>query len=436
MPTGETPPSVTSEAFGARLRALKLPSRFALAVSGGRDSMALARLAAVYGQDTGAEIFAYSVDHGLRAEAAAETARAAVWCEAIGLTHRTLKWIGEKPASGVQAAARAARYRLLAEAAAKDRCGALLTAHSADDQAETVFMRLARGAGLYGLSAMRTETRIAAGSEAPVRLLRPLLGFTRAQLTATVENAGQAYIDDPSNEDPVYERVRMRALLAALEEQNLLTGAALNRTADRLGQAAARLRQQEDDLFDALGGCFYSWGGASIDKLGNSNALGGLSARLIHAVSGEPHAPDEMSALSALQAANRDGAATLGGTLVKFWKARMWFLREPGAVLGRGGVAPIKSVAIANALFWDGRFILRPENGATGLTAAPIGFDRGALGPAITIFSGPGEAISTSPGIYQGGALTGAPAFPFMASGGVRAEPLVKERFSGGIIRF
>ncbi len=398
--------------------------------------MALAHLAADYGRDNGAQIIAYSVDHGLRSEAAAEAAQAGAWCNAIGLTHRILTWGGAKPVTGIQAAARAARYRLLAQAAAEDGCEAVLTAHSADDQAETVFMRLARGAGPHGLAAMDDEILIAAGPGAPVRLLRPLLFLSRARLTAIVKNAGQDFFDDPSNEDPLYERVRMRALLAALEEQNLLTGAALNRTVARLSSAAARLRRQEDDLFTALGGCFYSWGGASLDRLEANLALGGLGARLIHAVSGEDYAADEAAAQAAVDGAASDGAATLGGALIKSWKGRLWFLREPGAVLGRTGVAPMPPKAVASALLWDGRFILKRLEGARSATVAPIGKDHSALGPGAEGFSGPGEAISTSPGIYQRCALTGAPALPFMVSGGIQAEALVKERFSGGIVRY
>ena len=436
MAAGDFSHSAALGEFDARLSALKAPRRFAVAVSGGRDSMALARLAADYGRDNGAEIIAYSVDHGLRPEARAESAQAGKWCAAIGLDHRVLKWTGEKPATGIQAAARAARYRLLAKAAKEDDFPAILTAHSADDQAETVFMRLVRGAGPVGLSAMDDDVKIAAGAGSPVRLLRPLLSFTRAQLTAIVENAGQDFIDDPSNEDPAFERVRTRALLAALEEQDLLTGAALNRTASRLASTVARMRQQEDDLLIALGGCFYGWGGASIDRSSDSAAIGGLGARLIHAVSGEIHSPDAAAARVAIEAAVRDGAATLGGALIKSWKGRLWFLREPAALLGRSGVLPMAPVAITEAILWDGRYILRPEKGGEGQCAAPVGGNMDALGQGAAGFSGPKEAIATSPGVYHRDALTGAPSLPFMGSGGIRAEALAKERFSSAIMRF
>ncbi len=440
MPPRDKVTSVSLEAFSARLVAFAAPRRFAIAVSGGRDSMALMRLAAGYGRKTGAEIFAFTVDHGLREGSAAEAAQTAAWCQAAGLACKTLVWTGEKPASGVQAAAREARYRLLLKAAEAESCAALLTAHSADDQAETMFMRLARGAGVRGLSAMSDETLAAAGAGAPLRLLRPLLAFTRAQLTATVETAGQAYIDDPSNDDPAYERVRTRALLAALEEQNLLTGAALVRTAARMRAADERLRRQEEDLFNTLGGCFYGWGGASLDRIERRAGLGGLCTRLIHAVSGEAHSPDAEAALAAAGAACESGAATLGGALIKYWNGRIWFLREPGALAGRTGLAPMARQAVKEPTLWDGRFILRPHSSMQAPDAnakvGPLGDDMAALGPRAAAFSGPGEALIALPGIYQHDALTGAPALPFMESGGFAAKSLVMERFSGGIIRF
>ena len=185
-----------------------------------------------------------------------------------------------------------------------------------------------------------------------------------------------------------------------------------------------------------LAAVFYSWGGGSIDRLEAHGALGGIGARLIHAVSGEDYAPDEAAAQAAIDGAANGGAATLGGALIKSWKGRIWFLREPGALLGRSEIPPMAPQAVSGALLWDGRFILTPEEGARSEIVGPIGEDHAALGPSAEGFSGPAEAISTSPGIYQRGALTGAPALPFMASGGIEAKALVKERFSGGIIRY
>ena len=231
---------VTVEEFRSRLNALKIEAGFAIAVSGGRDSMALARLAAEYAVKTGNSVLALTVDHGLREESGAEAKRVADWCAAIGLAHKTLIWTGEKPKTGIQEAAREARYGLLVRAAQEAGFDALLTAHSADDQAETIFMRLTRGAGPRGLSAMREVTYIAAGAGERIRLVRPLLRYSRARLTSTVKAYGQRYVDDPSNDDPVYERIRTRALLAALGQQNILTQKSLLRCADRMRKAEQR----------------------------------------------------------------------------------------------------------------------------------------------------------------------------------------------------
>ena len=142
--------------------------------------MALARLSAAYAKKTGVRVLALTVDHGLRQESAEEAVQTAKWCKAAGLKHRLLRWEGAKPASGVQDAARRARYGMLVRAAEDVGFDALLTAHSADDQAETVFMRLARGAGAQGLAAMAEKTKVAAGVGAGLRVDASLRGLLDA----------------------------------------------------------------------------------------------------------------------------------------------------------------------------------------------------------------------------------------------------------------
>lgn len=402
--------------------------------------MALARLCARHAQRTGADIVALTVDHGLRAEAAGEAAQAKAWCENTGLRHRTMRWEGVKPASGIQAAARSARYRLLIDAAQADGCEALLTAHTLDDQTETVFMRLARGAGARGIAAMREETSIAAGAGAPMRLLRPMLGFSRAAATDYLNALGQDFIDDPSNADEGFERVRVRALLAALAEQGLLTAAALGDTARRLGEADKRLRAEEDGLFDAAGGCFHGWGGVSLERWPAGAAAGaGLASRLIYAVGGGEHRPDDGAAAEAMTQA-RSGAATLAGALIKFWRGRYWLFREPAALTGRAGVAPAELAPLNRPVVWDRRFILDPDE-AAGLEAGPLGLRMGGgaeafLGPRAALFQGPPEALEAAPGFYRGGVLIDAPALPFMRLTPARAASLIQERYHGGIVRF
>jgi tRNA(Ile)-lysidine synthase len=184
-----------------------------LAVSGGPDSIALMWLAARWRRALarGPRLLAVTVDHGLRLEAAAEAREVSRLARALGLSHRTLRWTGAKPRSGLPAAARAARYRLLAEVARSSGATHILTAHTLDDQAETLLMRLLRGSGIAGLGAMARET-----DRDGVRLARPLLEISKAQLIATLEKAKIGFADDPTNRDPNFTRPRLRRLMPVL----------------------------------------------------------------------------------------------------------------------------------------------------------------------------------------------------------------------------
>lgn len=437
MNGGPSADAITQEAFAARLKALGAPRRMAIAVSGGRDSVALLRLCADYAKNADAEFTGFTVDHGLRAGSGGEAAQAAEWCGNAGLAHEILKWESGKPGAGVQAAARHARYRLLIGAAQKAECEALLTAHTADDQAETVFMRLARGAGAGGLAAMRERSLVAAGAGEPLSLIRPLLSFTRRAATAYLHGLGQSFIDDPSNDDPAFERVRVRGLLAALEEQDLLTGKALFETAQKLAAASERLKAQQDALFASLGGCFHAWGGVSLDSWRDDAGSAGLARRLIYAVSGAEYAPDEAKAGDAAKQAATCGTATLSGAMIKRSNGRLWFFREPSALTGRAGVAPAGLQPLGAPLLWDGRFILRPCEGTAPVAAGPMG--EGAslfLGDRRHLFQAPPEALPGLPGVFADGRLTGAPALPFMKCPQVAAQPLSRERYIGGIVRY
>ncbi len=177
-----------------------------LAVSGGPDSLALLLLAhaAMPGQ-----IAVASVDHGLRPEAAGEVALVERICAERGIPFTPIR-VTIAPGN-VSARAREARYAALARWAHAQSLGAVATAHHADDQAETLLMRLNRGSGLAGLAGVRARTVIE-GSEAV--LLRPLLGWRKAELADLVAAAGIAAADDPTNRDPDYDRARLRARLA------------------------------------------------------------------------------------------------------------------------------------------------------------------------------------------------------------------------------
>jgi tRNA(Ile)-lysidine synthase len=204
-----------------------------LAVSGGPDSVALMWLAARWRRALarGPRLIAVTIDHGLRAESAREAREVKAVARTLELEHRTLRWNGDKPRSGIPAAARAARYRLLARAARSAGATHVLTAHTSDDQAETLLMRLLRGSGIAGLSAMARESE-----RDGVRLVRPLLSVPKSRLVATLERAGIAFADDPTNRDMTFTRPRLRALLPVLAAEGG-DARSLARLATRLARA-------------------------------------------------------------------------------------------------------------------------------------------------------------------------------------------------------
>ena len=239
--------------FAASLDALLAPGeRIGVAVSGGPDSVALLLLAAAARPGL---VTVASVDHGLRAGSRAEAEAVARLCDRFGVSHDilTVEWPA-LPASALQEQARDARYRALGEWAKAKDLGAVATGHHADDQAETLVMRLLRGAGVRGLAGMRRSAPLP-GSVA-VRLLRPLLDWRRADLEAIVEQAGVETADDPSNHDDRHERVRVRRLLAAagwLDPAALATSSAHLAAADEaiewaIARELATVRGQADAI--------------------------------------------------------------------------------------------------------------------------------------------------------------------------------------------
>src|SRR5712691_5537486 len=204
-----------------------------LAVSGGPDSIALMWLAARWRSTLarGPRLIAVTVDHGLRAEAAAEARDVKRLARTLDLTHRTMRWTGEKPKTGLPAAARTARYRLLAQAARASGATHILTAHTRDDQAETLLMRMLRGSGIAGLAAMARESE-----RDGLLLARPFLDVSKSQLIATLRKAKVGFAEDPTNRDTSFTRPRLRTLMPALAAEGGDTRN-LVRLASRLARA-------------------------------------------------------------------------------------------------------------------------------------------------------------------------------------------------------
>src|SRR5712664_1618874 len=206
-----------------------------LAGSGGPDSIALMWLAVRWRSTLarGPRLIAVTVDHGLRAEAAAEAREVKRLARTLDLPHRTMRWTGEKPKTGLPAAARAARYRLLAQAARASGATHILTAHTRDDQAETLLMRLLRGSGISGLAAMARESE-----RDGLLLARPFLDISKSQLIATLKKAKIDFADDPTNRDTSFTRPRLRTLMPVLAAEGGDTRN-LARLASRLARANA-----------------------------------------------------------------------------------------------------------------------------------------------------------------------------------------------------
>ena len=219
---------------GAAFQGLSQETGLLVAVSGGPDSIALLALLAAWTQLPGRPpLHAATVDHGLRPDSADEAVAVARLCAKLGIGHATLRWEGLKPASAVQAEARRARYALLANEARRLGGATLVTAHTLDDQAETLLMRLAHGSGPSGLAGMRRWSKVNG-----IPLVRPLLGISKARLIATAEARGLPFMHDPSNSDPRFERVRWREAMPVLAERGL--------TAERLGRLAERMARLDE----------------------------------------------------------------------------------------------------------------------------------------------------------------------------------------------
>ena len=238
--------AVRDDEASALLSGLEGLRGLVLAVSGGPDSTALLLIAARWVKGLKGrsqrppKLLAVTVDHGLRPQSKREAAAVKRLARRFGIPHRTLRWRGKKPKSGLQEAARIARYRLLAGAAKRAGYEHILTAHTLDDQAETVLFRLARGSGLSGLAGMAHAAPIPADGETAIFLVRPLLRLPKARLTATLAAAGVGYSDDPTNRDPRFARTRLRALMPHLAQEGL-DARSLARLAGRVRRAEATI---------------------------------------------------------------------------------------------------------------------------------------------------------------------------------------------------
>jgi tRNA(Ile)-lysidine synthase len=233
MPHAQAETAIDESIERLREEALELLASYPsllLAVSGGPDSVALMLLCARWSMRSSRDIAVATVDHRLRKASRAEAEEVGRWAHDLGYAHHLLTWEEEKPSTRLQERARQARYALLAACARRIGASAIVLAHHADDQAETILFRLTRGSGIAGLAGM---ARVARTED--VTLLRPLLDFRKEELETICARARQAFFRDPSNEDDSFARARLRKLAPVLAAQGFGQEALL-----RLGARAAR----------------------------------------------------------------------------------------------------------------------------------------------------------------------------------------------------
>jgi len=340
----------------------------AVAVSGGPDSLALVLLAEKWARRCGGRAWALTVDHGLRPESAAEARTLAGWLAARAIQHEILMWEGDKPASGIQEAARDARYQLMAEWCRTHGCLHLLAGHHREDQVETHLIRRRAGSGSDGLAGMSAVRELA-----DCRLVRPLLSVPRARLLAVLADEGQPFLSDPSNRNPVFERARLRLADEA-------SGGAVREAPEAIVaelRACGRRRIERERRLDALIACslaLHPAGFAVLDMAAVAAAGDDSAERLLGRVAsciGAARYPARRARLARLRAglaAQPERARTLGGCRFVPWRGRLLVLREVGAASGPVRLDP------GARLLWDRRFA------ADLALAAPSGFVLGYLG--------------------------------------------------------
>jgi tRNA(Ile)-lysidine synthase len=369
--------------------------RIGIAVSGGSDSLALLHLAHQLAAEKGWTLQAVTVDHALREASAAEAAEVASICAGLGVPHETLRWEHGAIAGNLQDQARRARYRLLAEWARGREIAEVLIGHTADDQAETFLMGLSRAAGLDGLTGMRR-----AWLEEGVWFRRPLLAVPRAALRAYLTGCGVAWIEDPSNENPRFTRVKARRVVQALAPLGI-TLARLSETIQNLAEAQSALREAAAALWRAEGR--EEAGALHISQAAFSTAGAESQRRLVLAaiqgLAGGDYAPrgDKVATLLRAIAVGKD--ATLNGCRFRIKAGDLSIYRELNAVKGR---------ECPTTELWDKRWqMIGPH--AEGQSIRALGTEGLAACTGWRDLKIPRDALLVSPAIWQGATLLAAP---------------------------
>ena len=375
------------------IHSLFKPAHILVAISGGSDSTGLLAALADHLKsrpNSDVTLSAATVDHGLRADAADEARHVAALCATLGIPHIIRRWQGEKPKNGIMAAAREARYGLLADIAAQISANVIVTAHTLDDQRETLVMRTARigdgegGAGTGIADAVLFDRRI--------WIARPFLGCRRADIRSYLGGRGISWMDDPSNEDIRYERVRTRKRLAEDSVPvSLPDGGAARATLS--ADAATWLDEHVTIHAGVL--CAINRAALAADEAVLAYALSNLAA----AIGGEPYGPgrERMRRVLDFIGEGSPGRRTAGGVVFDLRRDGLYLMRESR------DIRPLALDAGADGI-WDGRFrivnhgssAIRVEAaGATGAVEFPERLPKGAVQRARAVLP---KAIASDEG--------------------------------------
>ncbi len=349
---------------------------------------------------------AVTVDHGLRPEAAAEAAQVAAVCAGLGIRHDTLHWQGQDVSGNLMDQARRARLSLMAEWARARGLSDIALGHTVDDNAESFLMNLARAAGLEGLSGMRADW-VAQG----IHWHRPLLGQGREALRDYLRGQGIGWIEDPSNENDRFTRVKARRAMKALRPLGI-TVARLGDTIQNLAAAQAALQAA---TAQAAAICGEQAGALQIPLEACRAWPEEIRRRLLIAairwMSGAEYPPRAAQMRHLMQALDQGRAATLGGVRFRIREGAIILTREPRAVMP----------ALPLGQIWDHRWQIDGPMGP-GLSVAALGASGLAQCPDWRAH-GSREALLTSPAIWREGRLIAAPVARKEADWHVRLQP-------------
>ena len=379
------------------------PTRLAVAVSGGGDSVALLHLLAEYCASRDVQLYAITVDHGLRASSAEEAQQVAKLAKSLSIPHETLRWADWDGSGNLQDQARRARYRMMTDWAQSKGISLLALGHTADDQAETVLMRLARSSGVDGLAAMQAR-RLENG----VTLIRPLLGISRAELRDYLVQNNLSWSEDPSNFDTQYDRIKIRQAMDVLAPLGITTPV-LTRVAEQMGQAREALdwysfltareivRVDDGDIVIDL---------RRFRTLPNEIARR-LLVRSVMWVSGAEYKPRRSAIEDLIKAARVRQPSTLGGCIVSIHQAALWISREFNAV---------RALTALPDELWDNRWHLQPpvlqsvdDDNFQDFVVRALGPHGLVMCPDWKHSGKPRVALLASPAIWHGDELVSAP---------------------------